>query len=365
MPIAVANPATYATVASSPTRMSRPTRRRDRATTVAPSSTIGQIPRTSYATSQTPPNSPGTDDIRSAAAWSIVVASGAGTRHTIDTASVPISTKTSEGRRARGASLADEKIRIVYRRRSRCGRRAGASTVTARRVHRPPGPADERRIAAMGTIDVALEVGRTRTFATALAWPGWCRGGRDEVTALDALAERRDRYAAILRSAGRRPPGAGDLRVVERLPGTASTEFGAPNTAPTADAADVDAAELARLIRLLRACWDAFDRTVADAEGATLRTGPRGGGRPLDAIRDHVAGAQRGYLTTLGGSPKGLTTPTEVRAAFVDALGRRARGELPDEGPRGGTRWSARFAVRYTAWHTTDHLWEIEDRVVD
>jgi len=46
----------------------------------------------------------------------------------------------------------------------------------------------------------------------------------------------------------------------------------------------------------------------------------------------------------------------------VQGLVARARGELPDFGPRGGSRWSPRFAVRYAAWHTLDHAWEIEDR---
>jgi len=36
-------------------------------------------------------------------------------------------------------------------------------------------------------VEVALEVGSKRTFATALDWPGWCRSGRDEAGALDAL----------------------------------------------------------------------------------------------------------------------------------------------------------------------------------
>ncbi|HYJ60935.1 MAG TPA: hypothetical protein VE032_05650 [Actinomycetota bacterium] len=216
----------------------------------------------------------------------------------------------------------------------------------------------------MAAIAVALEVGRKRTFATALEWPGWCRPGRDEDAALEALAVYRPRYAAILRAAHRRVPGAGDLEVLERLPGSATTDFGAPGAPPAADAAPVTSRDLARLTAILEACWDAFDAAVTTAHGRTLRTGPRGGGRTLDGIVEHVTGGERSYLGALGGSARDPSTHGEVRRAFIAALGQRARGKLPDVGPRGGARWSPRFVTRYTAWHTTDHLWEIEDRAV-
>lgn len=35
---------------------------------------------------------------------------------------------------------------------------------------------------------VGLEVGSKRVFAWALEWPGWCRAGRTEDLALEALA---------------------------------------------------------------------------------------------------------------------------------------------------------------------------------
>ena len=47
-------------------------------------------------------------------------------------------------------------------------------------------------------IDVYLEVGGHRIFAVALDWPGWCRMGRDEATALETLFEYGSRYARIL-----------------------------------------------------------------------------------------------------------------------------------------------------------------------
>lgn len=52
------------------------------------------------------------------------------------------------------------------------------------------------------TVAVAMEVVRRRAFATAIDWPGWCRAGRDEADALDALLRYGPRYAAVLAPAG-------------------------------------------------------------------------------------------------------------------------------------------------------------------
>ena len=47
-------------------------------------------------------------------------------------------------------------------------------------------------------VEVVLEVGQTRTFAVAPEWPGWCRIGRDEASALQALIDFGPRYARVL-----------------------------------------------------------------------------------------------------------------------------------------------------------------------
>ena len=216
-----------------------------------------------------------------------------------------------------------------------------------------------------GRLRVALEMGKARTFAVALDWPGWCRSAKTETAAIETLLSYGPRYGAVMAGLSPRfvvPRPDTPIDVVERLSGNASTEFGAPGTPPTADAAPVDVAELERLIAILRACWEAFDRAADAAEGTALRTGPRGGGRALDTIREHVAEANRAYLGKIGGRIGAGAGHAAVRDAFVTALGSRARGEVPDVGPRGGKRWSTRFAVRYVAWHTLDHAWEIEDR---
>ena len=215
-------------------------------------------------------------------------------------------------------------------------------------------------------IEVYLEIGKKRTFAGALDWPGWCRKGRDEATALQALFEYGPRYARILRRTrlGFRVPGdASALVVVERLKGNATTDFGAPDMAPAGDAGLLEAADLSRLQTLLKACWRAFDATVELADGKELQTGPRGGGRTVDGIVQHVLGAEKGYLSALGGKVSQPESPEEIRKAILKTLKASTRGEIAEFGPRGGKRWSPRYFIRREAWHVLDHVWEIEDRL--
>ncbi len=222
-------------------------------------------------------------------------------------------------------------------------------------------------------MDVYVEAGSKRVFAGAIEWPGWCRSGRDENGALAALVGYGSRYAAVVRGAvkGFSAPGASSLTVVERLNGNATTDFGAPSIAPTTDARPVDAAELKRLLSLLGACWDAFDRAVDEAAGRELRKGPRGGGREVDAIVEHVLGAEAMYITRLAAKGPNVEgrdareVAAEVRDAVRDALRRAVLEGLPSAGPRGGAIWLPRYFVRRAAWHVLDHAWEIEDRSPD
>ena len=87
-------------------------------------------------------------------------------------------------------------------------------------------------------IDVYLEIGNKRTFASALNWPGWCRSGRDQRSALQALFDYGPRYARVLRPARlgfHTPIDISAFAVIERLKGNAATDFGAPNIAPASD----------------------------------------------------------------------------------------------------------------------------------
>jgi len=220
---------------------------------------------------------------------------------------------------------------------------------------------------------VYLEIGSKRAFAGAIDWPGWCRSGRDAASALETLVSYGPRYAQALQAvplAIELPASSSALAVVERLEGTSTTDFGAPAVAPAADALPVDGAALDHLTAVLRACWLAFDAAMEAAAGKPLRKGPRGGGRDLPAIVEHVTEANRAYLAKLAWKPAvdPEAAPAARMQAMLDevlqALAAAAAGALPGQGPRGGKLWSPRYFVRRAAWHVLDHAWEIEDRLV-
>ena len=218
------------------------------------------------------------------------------------------------------------------------------------------------------------EAGTRRTFAGAIEWPGWCRAGKDEASALEALLAYGPRYARVLQPAGlpfTPPDDITQLRVVETLPGNTTTDFGAPAMAPAADACDMEEADLVRFLDMLHACWQAFDPAVEQAVGKELRKGPRGGGRDLPKIVTHVMEAEAGYLRRLAwkvAKPAAEEAPEEamrrIRQAVVDVLTAAVRQGLSERGPRGGKIWTPRYFVRRVAWHVLDHAWEIEDRVL-
>lgn len=216
-------------------------------------------------------------------------------------------------------------------------------------------------------MDIYIEAGQKRVFAGALEWPGWCRRGNDEQTAIHALRDYWTRYRKAIRKSSTEFPLPRDLVVVERLKGDATTDFGTPGAAPRFDAAPMDESELERLVQILEACWSAFDSTAKKAGGKTLTTGPRGGGRDIDRMRAHVLEGQHSYLVNLGGRFRPANSDVgdnmkAIRKVFVETLQGRLRGEIPDAGPKGGRRWSPRYAIRRSAWHSLDHAWEIEDR---
>jgi hypothetical protein len=224
---------------------------------------------------------------------------------------------------------------------------------------------------AAGPIRVYTESVPSRVFVGAIDRPGWCRSGRDEEGALEALVAYAPRYATVVarrRPAFRPPSDVGGLRVVERLEGDATTRFGAPAMAPSSDADPIDGKELRRLSRLMGDCWAALDRAADAARGKELATGPRGGGRALDAIVAHVRDAQGAYIRKLASTPPAPTGDAArdaegLRASVVAALEHAAVDGIPERGPRGGAYWEPRYFVRRSAWHVLDHAWEIEDRM--
>jgi hypothetical protein len=209
---------------------------------------------------------------------------------------------------------------------------------------------------------VYLELGSKRVFA-AVNWPGWCRSGKDERQALAALAAAAPRYAPVAEEAGIPFPDASSLafQVVERLPGSSTTDFGAPASIATQDGHPLTTEEAACLAALVGAVWAVFDRVVAAAP-AELRKGPRGGGRDRDAIVAHVVGAETIYARKLGirrREPESgdRAATAALRAEIVQTLLASTDGKTVVE--RG---WPPRYAARRIAWHVLDHAWEIEDR---
>src|SRR5262249_47723232 len=113
-------------------------------------------------------------------------------------------------------------------------------------------------------VAVTLEIGRRRSFAQAVDWPGWCRAGKGGDRAGDALVPcaARCRAAAGALAA---PPGAGapEIPVIGRVDGAATTEFGAPGQTMPSDRRPLTAGEPERLAAFLDACWAAFDGQFA------------------------------------------------------------------------------------------------------
>src|SRR5690349_9971305 len=81
------------------------------------------------------------------------------------------------------------------------GQAAPAPLTPAERRASPPitpdGAKQARAARMVPVTDVYLEVGKKRVFACAADWPGWCRSGRDEEQALEALTTSASRYAVL------------------------------------------------------------------------------------------------------------------------------------------------------------------------
>jgi hypothetical protein len=215
-------------------------------------------------------------------------------------------------------------------------------------------------------IEVYLEQGSKRTFAGAIGWPGWCRSGKDEASALDALFAYGPRFGKVVarsRLGFVAPASPSAFGVVERLKGNATTDFGAPDVPPSIDAEPITAADLRRFNSVLKASWSALDAAERRARGTTLATGPRGGGRDAAKILEHVVGAEESYLRMIGGKldERERDDRDAERAALLRVLETTSRDGVPPS-PRGGKRWAPRYFVRRSVWHVLDHAWELEDR---
>lgn len=224
----------------------------------------------------------------------------------------------------------------------------------------------------MENMSVYLEIGKRKTFASALAWPGWSRSGKIEEDALTALVAYAPRYAWVMAGAGLdtpQPKSSAELDIVAQLEGSATTDFGAPGAIPEADQTPLDQQTFERFSAILDASWQAFENALAKSEGIALRKGPRGGGRDQAKMAEHVIESHRNYLKKLGwqsSSVSSLNVEAQLKAIRQQTTGSLTaalNGELPEAGPRGSKLWPARYFVRRAAWHILDHAWEIEDRM--
>jgi hypothetical protein len=218
------------------------------------------------------------------------------------------------------------------------------------------------------TLRVILEIGpKRRIVAGAMDWPGLDRWGTSEAGALHKLSSYLPRYAGVAERAGLSDEfvRAHDPEVVERVPGSSSTDFwGIAHVPSQIERGVLASADLERRLDLLRACWAYFD-DVAARVTADLRAGPRSAGRSRDQIIRHV------YLN----EPDQWSKKVEVRTPFdmvltPDGLAAHRRAYLDairayNADGRPARAWPIQFLVRRTAQHVMDHAWEMEDRNLD
>ena len=219
---------------------------------------------------------------------------------------------------------------------------------------------------ARAHLRIAEEAGLKKAFAWAIDWPGWARSGKTPELARDALIEYAPRYAPVAGIAHLEVPDVDDavVDIVDSVPGGSGTDFGVPSAITDADRRMVTAPDAERLADLVAAAWTTFDR-VASAAPASLRKGPRGGGRDRDKMIGHVIEADAAYAREIGVRlPEPHLGERDAvdaeRAAMLDVLRRPSDG-----GPLAERKWTQRYAARRIAWHALDHAWEMEDRSDD
>jgi hypothetical protein len=216
-----------------------------------------------------------------------------------------------------------------------------------------------------GTLRVILEVGKKRkVVAGAMDWPGLDRWGTSEDDAVERLLTYIPRYADVAGRAGRDKEftTAGDVEIVERVPGSSSTDFWGIAHVPSQIERDVlSPADLERRLDLLRACWGYFDDVAARISGH-LRPGARSAGRTRDQIIRHVyinEPEQFSRKVEVRTPPEDVMTSAGLathRQAYLDAIRAYNAAGKP------ARTWPIQFLIRRTGHHVMDHAWEMEDR---
>ena len=219
--------------------------------------------------------------------------------------------------------------------------------------------------------EIALEIGPQRkVFAWAPRWAGWCRSAKDEPSALAALVTYAPRYARVAEKARLRfrpPDSIRAFEVVERVKGSAVTDFGAPAALSRFDTSGWDRRMRDRLARLLQASWDVFDAALAGVPLRLRSVKPRVGRAPAE-LRFHVLETDVMHLSAFGPAfrkpsrEKVAEGERVTRQRIVDAVKALPVNQVAIPARRYGFDWTPGFAIRRSAWHALDHAWELEDR---
>ena len=213
-----------------------------------------------------------------------------------------------------------------------------------------------------------LEIGPRGKQVVAVApdWPGLERGAKTGEAAIARLQTYLPRYAPVATLAGldgqfASSAASAPVNVVERYPGTGSTDFwGISFAFSDFDHQAMSREELERDLTLMQACWAFFD-TVRARVSAEMRKGPRGGGRDRDRIVRHTFGAEQDFAAKLGvRAPEGALLTDDGLRAYRDAYCAAIRAFHAEGKP--ARNWPLRYLIRHTAFHTMDHAWEMEDK---
>jgi hypothetical protein len=214
-------------------------------------------------------------------------------------------------------------------------------------------------------IRVTLEMGPRGKKVAVVApdWPGLERGASNADAAIERLLTYIPRYAKIAKLAGMETEftALAGVDVVERYPGTGSTDFWAISFAfSSIDHQPMSTEELERQLKLMQACWEFFD-TMRWRVSPVLQKGPRGGGRDRDRIVGHIFANEQDWARGLGVlTPDGAMLTNEGLQAHRDAYCSAIR-DYNSQGKFAG-KWPLRYLIRHTAYHTLDHAWEMEDK---
>jgi hypothetical protein len=215
------------------------------------------------------------------------------------------------------------------------------------------------------TLRVILEMGKKRrVVAGAMDWPGLDRWGTSEEDAIEKLLSYVPRYTDVAERAGlaRAFARARDVEVVERVPGSSSTDFWGIAHVPSQIERDVlSPTDLDRRLDLLQATWAYFD-DVAARIAEELLPGPRSAGRTHHQIVRHVYNTEPEHNSR---KVEVRTPPEDVMTASGLAKHRQAYLEAirayNAEG-KPARSWPIQFLVRRSAYHVMDNAWEMEDR---